>query len=83
MTLQVWSVHPGAATRQACCHVQADRSGRADEYADAYQESALFQENISLLSQGRGTESRISITTIQVGWLHAPVSLGLGISLSA
>ncbi len=37
--------------------MQADRSGRADEYADAYQESALFQENISLLSQGRGTES--------------------------
>ena len=64
-------VHPRTAARQACCLVQADRSGRADEHADAYQESALFQENISLLSQGRGTESRISITTIQVTCLQA------------
>ncbi|CAL5220797.1 g2870 [Coccomyxa viridis] len=43
---------------------KADRTGRADEYADAYQESELFTANNGLLSTGH-TESRVSITTIQ------------------
>lgn len=76
-------MHTEAAVGQACCLVQADRSGRAEEYADAYQESALFQENISLLSQGRGTESRVSITTIQVSCLPAHAFPKEGYSLPA
>ena len=45
--------------------LQADRSGRADEYADAYEESELFEENNTLMSRP-GINSRVSITTIQV-----------------
>ena len=45
--------------------LQADRSGRADEYADAYEESELFEESNNLMSRP-GINSRVSITTIQV-----------------
>lgn len=45
--------------------LQADRSGRADEYADAFEESELFEENNNLMSRP-GINSRVSITTIQV-----------------
>lgn len=45
--------------------MQADRSGRADEYADAYEESELYAANNDLISTGQ-IASRVSITTIQV-----------------
>lgn len=44
--------------------MQADRSGRAEEYADAYNESELAAENNNQMVAGR-MESRVSITTIQ------------------
>lgn len=44
---------------------QADREGRADEFADAYAESELFGENARMMSARPGMESRTSITTIQ------------------
>ena len=45
--------------------MQADRDGRADEFADAYAESELFAENGRMMTGRPGTESRTSITTIQ------------------
>lgn len=44
---------------------QADRDGRADEFADAYAESELYAENARLMTSRPGMESRTSITTIQ------------------
>ncbi len=47
------------------CGMQADRDGRAEEFADAYAESELFAENGRMMTGRPGTESRTSITTIQ------------------
>ena len=55
---------PDEAQRHAC--TQADRSGRAGEFADAYAASKLAEANGRLLAGARpGAEGRMSLTSLQ------------------